>query len=193
MRAHRPPTHLPGRELNAVNEPPHWGGIAGHPGLPLRVVRSRPPYRRRSRRCSLHRKCHASTASSRALSECLKLRVQSGESRRFNRSCIAAAKAMKIKEKDGGRDRDRTGDPLLAKRKTRLQRLILFSLTVNVHNKSGNVLFVQRQPESVEKDRFAHSRDTAFLQDRGPRFFIKQFFPKTLSSRPPNSEYRQNP
>jgi hypothetical protein len=35
--------------------------------------------------------------------------------RRFNYGTAAAANAMKVKEKNGGRDRDRTGDPLLAK------------------------------------------------------------------------------
>jgi hypothetical protein len=71
----------------------------------------------------------------------------------------------------GGRGRDRTGGPLLAKRTTRLQRLVAFSLTTNVHNKSGNVLFVQRQPECVEKDRSAHSCDTALYRAEGPCFF----------------------
>jgi len=62
--------------------------------------------------------------------------------------------------------------PLLAKRKTCLQRLVVFSLTSNVHNKSGNVLFVQRQPESVEKDRSAHSGDTALYRTAGPCFLV---------------------
>jgi hypothetical protein len=41
--------------------------------------------------------------------------VQSRESERFSRSGAAAANLIKTKEKVGGRDRDRTGDPLLAK------------------------------------------------------------------------------
>jgi hypothetical protein len=45
--------------------------------------------------------------------------------------------------KIGGRDRVRTGDPLLAKPATRLQQLRPFSLTTNVSNKSGTLLFAQ--------------------------------------------------
>ncbi len=39
------------------------GEIVARPGYALRVVRSPAPYRRRSQRCSHHRRCHASTAS----------------------------------------------------------------------------------------------------------------------------------
>jgi hypothetical protein len=43
----------------------------------------------------------------------------------------------------GAGDRDRTGDPVLAKPDNRLQQLVPFSLTTNVSNKSGNLLFAQ--------------------------------------------------
>src|SRR6266851_966472 len=64
MRAHRPTTRPPGREPIAVNERQHSGEIVARPGSALRVVRPRALYRRRSRRCSLHQRCHASSASS---------------------------------------------------------------------------------------------------------------------------------
>src|ERR1700675_1679580 len=64
MKAHRPTARPPGREPIAVNELQHWGEIVARPGSALRVARSRAPYRRRSPRCSLHRRCHDSTASS---------------------------------------------------------------------------------------------------------------------------------
>ena len=49
-----------------------------------------------------------------------------------------------IREQIVGRcDWRRTRDPLLAKPDNRLQRLRSFSLTTNVYNKSGNLLFAQ--------------------------------------------------
>ena len=46
----------------------------------------------------------------------------------------------------GGRGRDRTGDPLLAKHETRLHPLYPSLLTANVSNKSGNLLLAQNYP-----------------------------------------------
>jgi hypothetical protein len=60
---------------------------------------------------------------------------------------IRAVSSDQVDEKRegiSGRDRDRTGDPLLAKPDNRLQQLFLFSLTTNVYNKSGNLFFAQR-------------------------------------------------
>ena len=55
---------------------------------------------------------------------------------------------------------DRTGDSLLAKPDNRLQQLRSFSLTTNVSNKSGTLLFAQSYLESVENDAFLHSSYT---------------------------------
>jgi len=41
----------------------------------------------------------------------------------------------------GGRGRDRTGDPLLAKPDNRLQQLVPFSLTTNVSQQIGESAF----------------------------------------------------
>jgi hypothetical protein len=61
----------------------------------------------------------------------------------------------------GGRDRDRTGDPLLAKHATSLQQLYHLFLTTNVSNKSGNLLFAQSYPQWHENVGFLHSPCTA--------------------------------
>jgi hypothetical protein len=50
----------------------------------------------------------------------------------------------------GGRDRDRTGDPLLAKHATRLQQLYHLFPTTNVSNKTGNLLFAQSYPNGSQ-------------------------------------------
>jgi hypothetical protein len=62
--------------------------------------------------------------------------------------------------KFGGRDRDRTGDPLLAKHRTRFHPLHPLLPTTNVSNKSGNLLLAQSELESFENDAFLHSRCT---------------------------------
>jgi len=78
-------------------------------------------------------------------------RVHGGEQVKgeFNKSC-----AMKP---FGGRGRDRTGDPLLAKPGSRLQLLHPLLLTTNVSNKSGNLLLAQRSPQLFENVGFLHS------------------------------------
>src|SRR6267143_1547658 len=63
-----------------------------------------------------------------------------------------------ISEMVGGRDRDRTGDPLLAKHQTRLHPRYSSLPTTNVSNKSGNLLLAQRYPQWHEDVRFVHSR-----------------------------------
>ena len=60
-------------------------------------------------------------------------------------------------ERIGGRGRDRTGDPLLAKHGSRLQPLHPLLLTTNVSNKSGNLLLAQRYPQLFENVGFLHS------------------------------------
>src|SRR5271154_3328690 len=67
----------------------------------------------------------------------------------------------------GGRDRDRTGDPLLAKHATPLQQLYQLFLTTNVSNKSGNLLSAQSYPQWRENVGFLHSPYTA-TADRNP-------------------------
>jgi hypothetical protein len=57
----------------------------------------------------------------------------------------------------GGRGRDRTGDPLLAKHETRLHPLCPSLLTPNVSNKSGNPLLAQNYPQWHENVAFLHS------------------------------------
>jgi len=57
----------------------------------------------------------------------------------------------------GGRDRDRTGDPLLAKHESRLQLLYPVFLTTNVSKKSGNLLLAQGYPQWHESVAFLHS------------------------------------
>ena len=57
----------------------------------------------------------------------------------------------------GGRGRDRTGDPLLAKHETRLHPLYPSLLTANVSNKSGNLLLAQNYPQWHENVAFLHS------------------------------------
>jgi hypothetical protein len=66
----------------------------------------------------------------------------------------------------GACDRDRTGDPVLAKPDNRLQRLRSFSLTTNDYNKSGNLLFAQAELQSIENDAFLHSSCTAAISER---------------------------
>src|SRR5882724_6887254 len=61
------------------------------------------------------------------------------------------------RQKVGGRDRDRTGDPLLAKHGSRLQPLYPSLLTTNVSNQSGNLLLAQRYPQWHENVAFLHS------------------------------------
>jgi hypothetical protein len=41
---------------------------------------------------------------------------------------------------------------MLGKPDNRLKQLFPFSLTTNVHNKSGNLLVAQEEPESIEYD-----------------------------------------
>ena len=55
---------------------------------------------------------------------------------------------MKTMKKFGGRDRDRTGDPLLAKHKIRLHPLYPSLLNTNVSNSSGNLLLAPQKPTS---------------------------------------------
>jgi hypothetical protein len=45
--------------------------------------------------------------------------------------------------------------------RTRLQQILLFLLTANVSNKSGNLLFAQSYPEQYENVRFVHTSCTA--------------------------------
>src|SRR5258708_10734990 len=66
-------------------------------------------------------------------------------------TCIA------IRDKVGGRGRDRTGAPLLAQHGSRLQPLYPSLLTTNVSNQSGNLLLAQGYPQWHENVAFLHS------------------------------------
>src|ERR1017187_1061097 len=57
----------------------------------------------------------------------------------------------------GGRDRDRTGDPLLAKHETPFHPLYPSLRTTNVSNNSGNLLLARRYPQWHEYVGFVHS------------------------------------
>jgi hypothetical protein len=55
-----------------------------------------------------------------------------------------AADQKMIRRQERKKVRRPAGSYLLAKRDNRLQRLVLFSLTATVYNKSGNLLFAQK-------------------------------------------------
>ena len=72
----------------------------------------------------------------------------------------------------GGRGRDRTGDPLLAKHETQLQSIYPRLLTTNVSNKSGNLLLAQSYPQCHENVGFLHSPCTAVSLQRHVYFLF---------------------
>ena len=65
---------------------------------------------------------------------------------------------------NGGRDRTRTCDLLRVKERHLFQGLHRFSLTPNIYNNLGNLLFARQQPRHSQQMGFGHSFGTAGKQ-----------------------------